>query len=66
MEWFIAILLWLGAIQTGVSYTQQEFDDIVAVNQPVINAVMADPLQQEVVWASTGTHVPDVIVGEGE
>lgn len=66
MDMIIAILLWMGVVHTGSTYSQAEFNELVNVNQPVIDAVLADPVQQEMVWATVGTREPDVIIGEGE
>jgi len=66
MEMVIAILLWMQALCGGQQYTQAEYEQLVQQNQPVINQVMSDPVQQQAVWQLTGTEVPTVVVGELE
>lgn len=66
MELIIAILLWMGVVRPGDVYTQPEFDQLVVSHQPVIQSVLADPVQQQLVWSAVGSNEPDVVIGGGE
>lgn len=65
MDLIIAILVWIGVLSPGGRYTQQEYDQLVMANEPVVSSVIANTDLQNDVWEAVGANT-DVVIGEGE
>ena len=60
MEMLIAILLWLGCIQAPNTYTTSVIDAYTLQNQTVINTVLADQVQQDIIWNHFGVAASEI------
>ena len=62
----IAILIWLQCMSGSTQYTQADYDRMVIENRGTIDAIMADPLQQQIITHETSIIAPTVIIIEGQ
>jgi hypothetical protein len=64
MELLIAILIWLGVLTSGQTYTNEAYQQYLQQNSQQISNVIGDSVLQQDVWNASGSSVPTVIIIE--
>jgi hypothetical protein len=64
MELLIAILIWLGVLTSGQTYTNEAYQQYLQQNSQQISNVIGDSVLQQDVWNASGSSVRTVIIFE--
>ena len=60
MEFILAVLLWIGCIQSPGTYTTATIDDYRAAYQPLIQQVQSDSVLAAATWQQYGVATEQV------